>query len=82
MKCINLLVRQDLAYKNYYMKLKRDLIPSMTRNGFKVGVYVNLSSDLLLGDYEEDGYIPKGTEILLAEMSPAKADAIIKLWNK
>jgi hypothetical protein len=63
------------------LKLHRDCVQSMTPNGVKVGVYVKLEKDLLLGNYEEDGFVSKGTEILLAEMSPSKADKIIKLWN-
>lgn len=62
-------------------KLKRDLIPSLTANGEKVGVYVM--------SWKDDGYtregveyeMPEGAEILLGEMSPEKADKILKLWN-
>ena len=64
------------------LKLYRDKVISVVRGKDLVGVYVKFNKDFLLGNYEEDGYIPKGCELVLAEMSPKKADTIIKLWNK
>lgn len=48
------------------LKLYRDKIISIVNSQDLVGVYVKI----------------KNKEVLLAEMSPKKADEIIKLWNK
>ena len=63
-------------------KLQRDKVISRVGGRDLVGVYVKLPRDLNYGCYDEGLFIPKGTEILLAEFSPRKADEIIKLWNK
>ena len=55
-------------------KLYRDKIPSLTKNGQKVGIYIKLKEDELFNRSPE-------TEILLTEISPEKADKIIKLYN-
>lgn len=49
------------------LKLYRDRVISIARGQDLVGVYVKLPK--------------QGVELLLAEMSPEKADEIIKLWN-
>ncbi len=54
-------------------KLCRDRVVSIVRGKSLVGVYVIRKNT---GSWLDDG-----TEILLAEMSPQKADKIIKLWN-
>ena len=56
------------------LKLYRDKILSITNKGELVGVYV-------IYKWEHCGKDDFGNEILLAEMSPEKADKIIKLWN-
>lgn len=63
------------------IKLYRDRVISIVRGKDLVGVYVKIDKKVLYGNYEEDGFIPRGTQILLGEMSPEKADKIIKLWN-
>jgi hypothetical protein len=61
------------------LQLKRDKVISIVRGKNLVGVYVKTQKDMW---HDEDTIaIPKGTEILLAEISPKKADKIIKLWN-
>lgn len=49
------------------IKLKRDKIPSITKHGELVGVYIKNK---------------KFGEILLIELPPKKADKLIKYWNK
>jgi uncharacterized secreted protein with C-terminal beta-propeller domain len=63
------------------LKLHRDKVISIVKGKDLVGVYVKTNVNMI-GDDEDDIVVPKGTEILLAEMHPKKADAIIKLWNK
>lgn len=61
------------------MKLYRDKVISIIKGRDLVGVYVKIKKERpapykgLVDIYEE--------EMLLAEMSPAKADKIIKIWN-
>ena len=62
-------------------KLRRDKVISIVKGKDLVGVYVKTNEEICINNYEEEGVIPKGTEILLAEMSPTKADKIIKIWN-
>jgi hypothetical protein len=64
------------------LKLQRDHVISVVKGKDLVGVYIKTDTDILGGNYDDDGLvIPRGTEILLAEFSPEKADKIIKLWN-
>jgi hypothetical protein len=63
------------------LKLYRDKVISVVKGRDLVGVYAKLTTPRFLGNYDDDIVIPKGTELLLAEMSPSKADKIIKLWN-
>lgn len=65
------------------MKLKRDKVISIVKGRDLVGLYVKFEKDVISGNYIEDSemVIPRGTELLLAEMSPTKADKIIKIWN-
>lgn len=56
------------------LKLHRDKVVSVVRGRDLVGVYVKVGEDELFNR-------APAMEILLAEMSPKKADAIIKLWN-
>lgn len=62
------------------LKLHRDKVVSVVRGKDLVGVYVKTTVNII-GDDEDDVVVPKGTEILLAEMSPEKADKVIKIWN-
>jgi glutathione synthase/RimK-type ligase-like ATP-grasp enzyme len=61
------------------LKLKRDIVISVVRGKDLVGVYAiypeakDTRNCARIGHYHEE---------LLAEFSPEKADAIIKLWNK
>lgn len=57
------------------LKLYRDKVVSIVRGKDLVGVYVKYPHTIVGGVFE----VKK--EVLLAEMSPAKADKIIKLWN-
>lgn len=52
------------------LKLYRDKVISIVKGRDLVGIYVKIQVNHK--EYEE---------ILLAEMSPTKADKIIKLWN-
>jgi hypothetical protein len=64
------------------LKLYRDKVVSVVRGRDLVGVYVIAPLDA--NGFTKDGIgyeIPAGAEILLGEMSPKKADAILKLWN-
>lgn len=70
----HLLIVNVTKSKNMTKKLYRDKIPSMTKNGFKVGIYIKLKKDEL---YNRS----PATEILLIETTPKKADEIIKIWN-
>lgn len=62
------------------LKLHRDIVISIVKGKDLVGVYVKTTVNMI-GDDEDDIVVPKGTNILLAEFSPQKADTIIKLWN-
>lgn len=55
----------------------RDKVPSMSKKGFVVGVYVKYH-----GAYTSGFFGAYFEELLLGEMSPKKADTIIKLWNE
>lgn len=48
------------------LKMRRDKVISMTNKGDRVGLYVLLDKN----------------EVLLAEVSPEKADKIIEVYNK
>ena len=61
-------------YHSMIKKLYRDKIPSITKNGFKVGIYVKFTEDELYNRSPE-------IDILLAETTPEKADKIISIWN-
>ena len=61
------------------IKLRRDKVVSMTSKGDKVGVYIIMPHHLWVD--EDTIGVQKGSHILLAEMSPNKADQILKLWN-
>lgn len=63
------------------LKLYRDHVISMTNTGDKVGVYIKFDKDYLFDNYDDERFIPRNTEITIGEMSPSKADKIIKLWN-
>lgn len=54
------------------LKLHRDKVVSIVKGKSLVGIYILTD----IGRFSK-----RGTELLLAEMSPAKADKIIKLWN-
>jgi hypothetical protein len=56
------------------LKLHRDHVVSIVRGKDLVGVYV-----VLPPDWDVIGLVSR--ELLLAEMHPKKADAILKLWN-
>lgn len=56
------------------LKLYRDKVISVVRGRDLVGVYVKIEEEIR----NIDGLV---SELLLAEMPPEKADAIIKLWN-
>ncbi len=56
------------------LKLYRDKVISIVKGKDLVGVYVRLNEDEIFNRSPE-------MEMLLAEMHPKKADAIIKLWN-
>lgn len=61
------------------MKLKRDVVVSMTNQGDVVGVYVKYPHFV----QEDDGTIGKYfDEVMLAEMSPKEADNIIRIWER
>ncbi len=67
------------------LKLYRDKVVSIIRGKEMVGLYVkfpHFTEDACGADmgYEVVGEYKR--EMLLAEMPPKKADAIIKLWNK
>jgi len=61
------------------LKLYRDKVVSITKRGERVGVYVKMPHDLW-SDTDTIS-VAKGTEILLAEMTPQKADRIIAMWE-
>ena len=63
------------------LKLYRDKVISIVKGKDRVGIYIKFNKDYLFDNYDDERYIPKGTEIVLAEMSPEKADKILKLWN-
>jgi len=61
------------------IKLHRDKVVSVVGGKDLVGVYINYphfaqDTDGTIGKYFDD--------VLLAEVSPAKADEIIKLWER
>lgn len=56
------------------LKLYRDKVISRVKGKDLVGVYIKLKEDELFNR-------SPAMDLLLAEMSPKKADAIIKLWN-
>lgn len=58
------------------LKLHRDKIPTIHKGKELVGVYVKIQCPCPELNCECLKY-----PIILAEMSPSKADAIIKLWN-
>ena len=65
------------------LKLYRDKVVSIAKGRELVGVYVKVPKNYWFTN-KDDGMeidVPQGQELLLAEMSPKKADAIIKLWN-
>lgn len=65
------------------MKLHRDKVISIVKGKDLVGVYIKAPKNYWFTS-RDDGMevdIPQGQELLLAEMSPKKADRIIKLWN-
>lgn len=67
------------------LKLYRDKVQSATRDGFKVGVYIkptDKQANEIISCEGLDNIWLKNVEILLAEMSPEKADKIIKIWNE
>ena len=57
------------------MKLYRDNVISFVNGKNLVGVYISPQDD------KQFNIEPDGT-ILLAELSPERADEIIKVWNK
>lgn len=57
------------------LKLYRDKVISVVKGKDLVGVYVKYPHQQVGGVFEVYN------EILLAEMSPTKANKIIKLWN-
>jgi hypothetical protein len=57
------------------LKLYRDKVISVVRGKDLVGVYVKYPH------WEAEEPREYWDEVLLAEMSPEKADKIIKLWN-
>lgn len=63
------------------LKLYRDKVISMVKGKDLVGVYIKYPHfwEDKESHFERD-FIPE-KEILLAEMSPQKANEIIKLWN-
>jgi hypothetical protein len=63
------------------LKLHRDKVVSVVRGKDLVGVYIMFPHFKVR---DERGVSKRGEydiELLLAEMSPAKADKIIKIWN-
>ena len=64
------------------LKLHRDKVVSIVKGKSLVGVYIrvneNTTANTINGHYAIE--LPEA-EILLAEISPAKADKFIKLWN-
>jgi len=60
------------------LKLQRDKIISIVKGRQLVGVYVKYPHFIIDDDGTARNY---NGEVLLAEMSPIKADKIIKLWN-
>lgn len=65
------------------MKLYRDKVISVVKGKDLVGVCFKAPKNYWFIN-KDDGMevdIPQGQEFLLAEMSPSKADKIIKLWN-
>jgi proteasome assembly chaperone (PAC2) family protein len=63
---------------NMKLKLKRDHVISIVKGKDLVGVYVKYPHFIIDDDGTSHTY---SDEVLLAEMSPKKADKIIKLWN-
>ena len=59
------------------LKLYRDKVISRVKGKDLVGVYVKVDKHTIAVNAIK---LPEA-EILLAEMSPIKADIIIKLWN-
>ena len=62
---------------NMKLKLYKDKVISIMKDKDLVGVYINVKK----GKYVCGVKLARQGEILLAEMSPEKADKIIKLWN-
>lgn len=60
------------------LKLQRDKVISVVRGKDLVGVYVKYPHFKAKGLKPIDWF---EADVLLAEMSPDKADKIIKLWN-
>jgi len=63
------------------LQLKRDKVISVVKGRDLVGVYVDIKkgNNIFMLDNNENKV--SSFEILLAEMSPTKADKIIKIWN-
>jgi flagellar motility protein MotE (MotC chaperone) len=73
------------------LKLHRDKVISVVRGKDLVGVYAKITpkdralyyENKILGEkYGYEFKIENELAVMLAEMSPEKADKIIELWNK